>query len=233
MLQLLLAVLAGILTVGAPCILPLLPILLGSSVGQKSSARPMLVALGFIVSFSGLAILFAVFTNILGLSQNTLRQVAIVLLALFGLLMIWPSWFKKIINHFNGFIGRAQMVSRQAGSGNWGAIVLGLLLGIIWTPCAGPVLGTILTFVATANDLGRAGVLLVAYAIGAGIPMVIIGYGGQYLTTRISHLARYSQIIQQLFGVLILALAIAMFFNYDLVLQAQLTAWYPNLVPKL
>ncbi|WP_368734835.1 cytochrome c biogenesis CcdA family protein, partial [Klebsiella pneumoniae] len=70
----------------------------------------------------------------------------------------------------------------------------------VWTPCAGPVLGSILTLVATSRNLGWAGTLLVAYAIGAAIPMLAIAYGGQAATTRVRSLARISPRLQQGFG---------------------------------
>jgi cytochrome c biogenesis protein CcdA len=117
-------------------------------------------------------------------------------------------------------------MSKSVGNGNLSGFVLGLTLGLIWTPCAGPVLGSILTLIATQGNVGSAGILLTAYAIGAGIPMLIIAYGGQYITTRVRIISRYTTILQQVFGVLIIALAIAMFFQFDTQIQAWLTQHY-------
>ena len=126
-----------------------------------------------------------------------------------------------VINKANEYIG-------QSGPGNFGGFVLGVMIGIIWTPCAGPVLGSILTLIATSTDVARAGILLIAYAIGAGLPMLIIAYGSQYVTTKVRILARYSRMLQQVFGVLILALAVAIYFQYDLVIQAKLLDLFPG-----
>ncbi|MEO8066036.1 MAG: cytochrome c biogenesis CcdA family protein [Candidatus Doudnabacteria bacterium] len=232
MLQILIAILAGILTIGAPCILPLLPILLGTSIGQTSRTRPLFITLGFILTFALLGLLFAVFTKILGLSQDALRNIAIILLGLFGLFMILPNLFEKLIQYMGKYIDRANQIGAKAGSGNWGGFVLGLVLGIVWTPCAGPVLGSILTLVATQTDLARAGILLTAYAIGAGLPMLIIAYGGQLVTTKVRAFAKYTNIIQKAFGFLILALAVAMYFKYDILLQTKILQFYPSLNPK-
>ncbi len=231
MIELLFAILAGILTVGAPCILPMLPILLGSTVGQQNKYRPLFITLGFILAFSIVAFLFGLFTNILGLSPQVLRSVAVVMLAIFGIFMIWPTPFEKLTTYLSGFINSANQLSQKAGNGNFGAFVLGIMLGVIWTPCAGPVLGSILTLIATKQDLVNAAFLLFAYAIGAGIPMLLVGYGGQYFTTKVRLFAQYSRKIQQGFGVLILLLALAIHFQYDTAIQAKLLEYIP--VPNI
>lgn len=231
MIELLFAVLAGILTVGAPCILPMLPILLGTTVGQQSKWRPAFIALGFIIAFSIVAFLFGLFTNILGLSPQVLRTVAVVMLAIFGVFMVWPTPFEKLTTYLTGFINGANRLSQKAGNGNLGALVLGLMLGVIWTPCAGPVLGSILTLIATKQDIVKAGLLLLAYAIGAGIPLLLVGYGGQYVTTKVRFFAQYARRIQQGFGILILLLAGAIYFQYDTVIQAKILQYVP--VPNI
>jgi cytochrome c-type biogenesis protein len=228
MLQILIAVLAGVITIGAPCILPMLPILLGASVGQKSKTRPLFIVLGFVIFFALAALGLALLTQSLGLSAHVIRQVAIVLLGMFGLIMLYPKLFKKAVSKLGGMIGKAQSVSRKAGEGNWGGFVLGALLGLIWTPCAGPVLGSILTLIATSTNLGFAALMLVAYAIGAGIPMLLIAYGGQFISMKVRSITKYAEVIQQVFGVIILLLAISMYFGWDLVLQAKLIDLYPG-----
>lgn len=226
MLQILFAVLAGILTIGAPCILPLLPILLGASVGQQSKTRPLFIALGFVVTFALTGLLLSYLVTNLNIAPDVLRNIAIVALGIFGLFMIWPTPFEKLTIYLSGFINKANQTATKAGTGNFGGFVLGVMLGVIWTPCAGPVLGSILTLIATSTEVGRASILLVAYAIGAGIPMLIIAYGGQLVTTRVRSFAQYATRMQQVFGVLIIGLAVAMYFQYDLVLQAKILEYY-------
>ncbi len=228
MIQILLAILAGIFTIGAPCILPLLPILLGASVGQKSKTRPLFITLGFILTFSAVGLLLSVIISRFNFSPNGLRQAAIFALALFGLFMVWPTPFEKLTQSMNGIINKANQTAGQAGSGNFGGLILGIMLGVIWTPCAGPVLGSILTLIATQTDLPKAGILLFAYAIGAGIPMLIIAYGSQLVTTKIRAIAQYAGRLQQIFGLLIILLALAMYFQYDSLLQARLLDLLPG-----
>lgn len=225
MIEILLALLAGILTVAAPCILPVLPIILGTSIGQQSRWRPFFIALGFVVTFSGFTMLFAVFSNLLGVSSNVLRTISIFLLLFFGVALIIPNWFEKITSKFTRY---ARKIANPKSGGHKSGFVLGATLGVVWTPCAGPILGTILTLVATQTDLARASILITAYAFGAGIPMIAIAYGGQYVTVRIKSISKYSGLLQRVFGVIIIALAIAMIFQYDILLQNKLLEFYPG-----
>lgn len=226
MLQILFAFLAGVLTIAAPCILPMLPILLGASVGHNSKQRPLLIVLGFIVSFSAASLVLSAIVGHLGLSQNTLRDVAVAVLAVFAVFMIWPKPFEMLTLKLSGTINKAGQIGQ--GSGNMSGLILGLVLGIIWTPCAGPILASILALIALQGNSARSVSLLIAYALGAGIPMLIIAYGSQWITTKVRWIAQYATRIQQIFGVLVLLLAAAMFFQYDTLVINQLTAFFPQ-----
>jgi len=96
MLNLVLALLAGVVTVVAPCTLPMLPILLGASVGRTGKARPAMIALGFVISFSAAALLLSAAIDLFDLDPNILRTGAAVLLLGFGVLMIWPTPFERL-----------------------------------------------------------------------------------------------------------------------------------------
>lgn len=226
MSDLLLALMAGILTVAAPCILPMLPILLGTSIGQTSRARPAFIALGFTLVFSASALIFGLFSDALGLSAQGLRDAATGLLFLFGALMVWKRPFDWLMGRLNGAVNFAHSIGNRARPGNLGGLLLGMTLGAVWTPCAGPVLGAILTLIATERDLGRAATLLLTYSAGAGIPMLLIAYGGQYMSTKVRTLIPYALRLQQMFGVLILMVAAAMYFQYD----TLITLWLTDLV---
>ncbi len=216
-----LAVLAGLLTIASPCVLPVLPALLATSIGKQGRSRPAFIALGFILAFSASAIAFGLFATILGVSPEALRDTAIALLFIFGLLMVWKRPFDLLMLRVGGLINYAHHIGNRAGGGNAGGLLLGMTLGVVWTPCAGPVLGSILTLVASANETGRATGLLLCYALGAGIPMLAIAYGGQAVSARVRHVARYANRIQQFFGLIVIATAIALYFQYD----TLLTVW--------
>jgi cytochrome c-type biogenesis protein len=230
MFNLVLALLAGVVTVAAPCTLPMLPILLGASVGQTGKVRPAMIALGFVMSFSAAALALGAITRVFDFDPNVLRTAAAILLLGFGLLMLWPAPFEWLSIRLGGLTSNAagSAALRQGNQGNIGGFVLGTTLGLVWTPCAGPVLGSILTVVATSRDAAWASTQLVVYAIGAAIPMLAIAYGGQAVTTRVRSLARISPKLQQGFGVVVIAFAVASYFQYDTLIVAWLTAFYPN-----
>ncbi|UTY60092.1 cytochrome c biogenesis CcdA family protein [Massilia sp. erpn] len=224
MSEILLALAAGVLTIAAPCILPMLPFLLGSSIGASGRTRPVFIVLGFVLAFSSCALLFGLFAESLALSQQSLRDAAIVLLLAFGLLMLWKRPFEWLGQKLSGVVNLANDIGNRAQAGNLGGLVLGMTLGVVWTPCAGPVLGSILTLIATAHDLGRAALLLLCYSLGAGLPMLAIAYGGQQLSTKVRQVARYSVRMQQVFGVLTMLTAVAMYYHYDTLITVWLTA---------
>ncbi len=228
MLQILIAILAGILTIASPCVLPLLPILLGASVGQTSRARPIFITLGFVLTFGIIGVVISVLSQRSGVPSQVIRDVAAAVLLVFGVLMVFPALFEKISPLLSRLTSGA---SSGAGSGNLGGFILGVTLGFVWTPCAGPVLASILALVATQRDIAASIILLVAYSVGAGVPMLLIAYGGQYATEKVHSLARYTQFIQQVFGVLVIAIALAIYFQLDTQFYAWLLQRYPSFTP--
>ena len=119
-------------------------------------------------------------------------------------------------------------IKEPTHSGLTGEFWLGTQLGLLWTPCAGPVLGSILTIVATSKDVAWGSTLMIAYAVGAAIPMLAIAYGGQAVTTRVRSIARISPRLQQGFGVIVIGFAVASWLQYDTLIVAWLTGFYPN-----
>lgn len=224
-----LAVAAGMLTVAAPCVLPMLPVVLGASLGQRHPARPVFIALGFAFAFTAMALLFSAFAHVLGLTQDVLRRGAAGLLLVFGLLMMWPRPFQWLALRSGGWLGRLAGAGQDAGDGPWGSLVLGASLGAVWTPCAGPVLAAILTLIATEPIGARTALLLGSYAAGAALPMLAIAYGGQYATRHVQQLARHTHKLQRGFGALIVATAIAMLLQVD----GLVTAWLVQRLPSL
>ena len=228
MFDLPLAFAAGLLTIAAPCVLPMLPIILGASVGWRDPVRPLLVTLGFAITFALVAFLFGLFPSVLGLSQDTLRDASTVMLLVFGALMIWPHPFEWVAARLGPLAGTVGLAGAQAG-GPAGAVLLGASLGAVWAPCAGPVLGSILTLIASSQRLDRAALLLAAYSLGAAVPMLLIGYGGQLASTQVRALVRHTRTLQQGFGVVIVLVAVATFYQVD----TTITAWLANFYPAI
>src|SRR5437762_3503478 len=130
MLDVVLALLAGVVTVAAPCTLPMLPILLGASVGQTGSARPALIALGFVLSFSAAALFLSAIAGIFNFDPDVLRSAAAILLLGFGLLMIWPAPFEWLSSRLGGRFAGISAGNSGFHQGNIGGFVLGTTLGL-------------------------------------------------------------------------------------------------------
>jgi cytochrome c biogenesis protein CcdA len=226
MMSILLSFLAGVATITAPCTLPVLPILLGASIGSANGIRPIFIALGFVASFAAVALVFSVFIHGIGIEPETVRSLAVLLLLSFGSVLIWPrswAWLSMRLGSLGFF--KLETAERP---GALGGLVLGLALGAVWTPCAGPVLASTLTLIATSQDLAWGGILLCVYAVGAAIPLLAIAYGGQVASTRIRSIARIAPRLQQGFGVLVIGCAAAIYFQYDTLITAWLSAFYPS-----
>jgi len=142
--------------------------------------------------------------------------------------MLWPRPFEWLWARTSGLLNRVHRIPVRAESGSVGGFVLGTTLGLVWTPCAGPVLASILTVIATAPHIEWAALLLIVYAVGAAVPMLAIAYGGQFVTTRVRGIARVSHCLQQGFGAVIIVFAVATYLQYDTLITAWFSEFYPN-----
>ncbi|MET0858040.1 MAG: cytochrome c biogenesis CcdA family protein [Telluria sp.] len=224
-----LALLAGVLTIASPCVLPVMPILLGSSSDRPNRTRPLFIIAGFILTFAAFAMLLAVVSSAAEIAQQSLRNTALAILAISGLVRLWPAPYNWLMARLDGPLQRVGARGANAGSGNAGGFVIGMSLGAVWTPCAGPVLASILVLVVKAQNLGFSALLVTLYAIGAAIPMLAILYGGQYMTRRVRIVARHAELMQQVFGVLVIFTALAIYLQYDILAYSYISSFYPSL----
>jgi cytochrome c biogenesis protein CcdA len=220
------ALLAGVLTIASPCVLPLLPVVLGTSVERAQRGRPVFIVAGFVLAFAGLGVALSLLSQSAAFAHEAVRGASTVLLALFGLLRIWPRPYDWLVARLGGPLQRLAAPGAARGAGNTGGFLLGMSLGAVWTPCAGPVLASILILAAKAQDIGHSGLLLLLYAVGAGIPMLGIAYGGQFIATRVRRIARHSGRLQQGFGLLLILTAIAIHFQYDVLVYAWIADFF-------
>lgn len=217
-----LALAGGLLTVASPCVLPILPIILGGTFRQADRTRPLLIVAGFVISFSALGMLLASASQQVATAHETVRHVGIAMLALTGLAMVWKTPYGWLMNKLTDVLRPLASESSTDHAGKLGGLLLGMSLGAVWTPCAGPVLASILVLVAQAHDFGWSFTLLFLYACGASIPMLLIAYGGGVVRARIHLVVRYADRLQQVFGVLILATAGVIYLQYDVLIYARL-----------
>jgi cytochrome c biogenesis protein CcdA/thiol-disulfide isomerase/thioredoxin len=206
--------LAGVVTAISPCVLPVLPVLLA---GGASGRKPFRIVAGLVLSFSVFTLFAAWILDQLGLPQDFLRNAAIVLLFVMAATLLIPQAAILIERPLAAF---SRFRPKNAGGG----FFLGATLGLVFVPCAGPVLATV-TVVAAQNHVGfRAIVLTLAYSLGAAIPMLLIARGGREASTR---LRRHAEALRMASGVVIGAVALALVFHLDDRI-AQFTPGYTN-----
>jgi cytochrome c biogenesis protein CcdA/thiol-disulfide isomerase/thioredoxin len=221
------AFLAGIFTVLSPCILPILPALLSAGTA-RGKWRPFGIIIGLIVSFSFFTLALTAIVRTFGISANYLRYAAIVLISLFGIVMLFPrlsDWFAKVTARIAGVGLKMQPLQAK---GFWGGIVFGCALGLLWTPCAGPILATITTLVATQAVTTTAILMTLAYSIGAGIPLFLIAYGSSKIIAASRFLSKHAEGIRRFFGGVMIVLAVVLAFQWDMLLEQKLIGYLPQ-----
>ncbi|MGA7953116.1 MAG: cytochrome c biogenesis CcdA family protein [Gloeobacterales cyanobacterium] len=219
-----LALLAGLATIFSPCILPILPILVGRAL-QSHRYGPLALVLGLALSFALTGSLLGFSAQFLGPLTSLLRQGAIVLLFLLGVSAAFPKLGYRAFSRL--FV--VHPPSEPQHRGLWGEFWVGTQLGLVWVPCAGPILGSIITLVAIKQAILFGFVSLLAYALGAGIPMLAIAYSSQNLSQNLRWLYPHMENIQRTSGVLIAASAVAILLGWDNQLQVLLAPLFPPL----
>jgi cytochrome c biogenesis protein CcdA/thiol-disulfide isomerase/thioredoxin len=226
------AFVSGIITILSPCILPVLPIVLaGGSSGGK--ARPFGVISGFVVSFSFFTLALSAIVQALGVPADAMRYVAIALIVIFGLVMLIPKLFA-------GFeIAVSRIASRGSGAGSgrgiskpkagfWGGIPVGLSLGLVWTPCVGPIMASVISLALSQKVDGGSIFVTLAYTVGTAIPMLAIMLGGRALIAKVPALSRNAGGIQRVFGVVMILMGVALAFQWDRQVQTAVLRAFPS-----
>jgi cytochrome c-type biogenesis protein len=216
------AILAGILTVLSPCVLPILPILVGRSL-QSHRYGPVALVMGLVGGFAVAGSLLGISASWLTGFANFLRSGAIVLLLLLGILTLFPNWS----HHLFSYLPLQRWTKERPRMGLWGEFWLGTQLGLLWTPCAGPVLGGILVLAAVNHQVMSAFGLLLAYGFGAALPLIALAYGGRKLTQQFLGLRRHSAVLQKVGGAIVVVTALFILLGWDVQIQLWLAPFFP------
>ncbi len=211
------AVVAGVLTILAPCTLPVVPLVLG--VGSMAGRRRALgLLIGFGLTFVAVTVLFASLLAALGLTTSTLRLMSAVLLGAVGVSLALP-WLGARIDVALGSLGRAgnRVTGKGTGSGLVGGLILGGAIGLIWAPCVGPIMAAVIAIAASHGPTPEAVAIAAAYVVGAAIPMGLIAGWGRRATDsmRMIPAAR----LQRSFGLAMILSAVLIVSGLDLSIE--------------
>lgn len=166
---------AGVVSILSPCVLPILPILIASAL-SRHRLGPLALAMGLALSFALVGTFIATVGASIGLGSETLRRVAAVLMVLFGAVML-SSRLQELFARLSSRLGSSgqQALGAVKGEGPGSQFVIGLLLGLVWSPCVGPTLGAAATLAAQGQNLGQIALLMAVFGLGAGLPLLLLG----------------------------------------------------------
>lgn len=178
-MDMILAYAAGLLTLINPCVLPILPIVLASSV-QDSRAGPVWLALGMSASFVALGLGVATLGRSVGLTEENVSNAAAIVMIGFGVVLLVPRLSAGFATATAGVSARADAgFDDVAQSGPGGQILGGVLLGAVWSPCIGPTLGGAISLASQGESLMRAAAIMVFFAMGVSTIILALGYGAR------------------------------------------------------
>lgn len=219
------AFISGLLTVFSPCVLPILPIILASGIGG-SKMRMSGTITGLVLSFTIASLLLATIVKVFGIPSDIIRNIAVLLLIIFGIPLVFPEFGQKVqvilerYWHFQPLHAKSQDFM--------GGLVTGISLGIVWTPCVGPILGAVATF-AALNSLSLTTLIITfSYALGVGIPLYYISKGGNSILGSLGVIKTNNQNLRQTFGAIILLTALLIYSGTDKAIQAWTLRHLPS-----
>lgn len=213
-----LAFLEGFALIVSACILPVLPLVLAASVGG-GRRRPFGIIIGFVLAFSVFAILARKIVALFGVQLDTIKTISLVLLALFGVILLssrLSDKFSALTQGAADFGNRlAARGEQKLGGGLLSGVLIGTLIGLVWTPCAGPILAVVLVQVIRQQNNLASDAVVLAFGLGAALPMLAIALTGRTLMNKLPFLVRRAEGMRRAFGVLILVSVAYIGFGFD------------------
>ncbi len=191
-----LAVGAGVASVLSPCVLPVVPVIMAGA-ERQDRVRPLLVVTGLSLMFMIMGAVSSLFGALLVGRTRYLEVAGAVIILLMGAVVLFDlKLFKRLYQLSN---------IRVKGTGRFAGLLLGMALGLVWVPCIGPFLSSILAMVGTSGELTKGIVLLGFYSLGLAIPMLIVAYSSHLLQRKLSALSRHEAIFRYVTGGVLIA----------------------------
>lgn len=220
---------AGSLTTLSPCVFPLLPLVLGGGL-QNSRWSPVAMGLGMALSFALIGLLLGAAGPALGIDGDSVRIAGAWLLIAFAVVMLVPAANARFTEWMLPIASSANSASQRLDAGSLGgAFLLGGVLGLVWSPCSGPLLASALTLVASEGGAGRGALILGVFGLGAATPLVAVAYASRagFAKARDWVLARIER-IKKGFGILLGLVGIAILTGADKWLEARVLTLLPE-----
>jgi cytochrome c-type biogenesis protein len=222
-MEFLLAYAAGLLTLINPCVLPVLPIVLAGSL-QSSRYGPLALAGGMGLAFITLGFGVIAAGHLIGLREETVAQAGAIMMMIFGAVLMVPQLSARFATATAGVAAKADDGMRDMQSDGWqGQFLGGLLLGAVWSPCVGPVLGSAISLASQGEELVRAFFIMVSFAIGIGTVIIALGYGARAaLQKRMGTLRRFANASRPFLGAIFFLVGLAIYMRWHLIAEIWL-----------
>ncbi|HWT08713.1 MAG TPA: cytochrome c biogenesis protein CcdA [Roseomonas sp.] len=229
MASLLLAGLAGILASLSPCVLPILPIVLAAA-GAEHRLGPLALAAGLAMSFAASGMLLGLAGFALGLDGEVLRLGAAVLMLLAGLALLAAPLAARLSAAAEHALQPVMgLASRMSSRGAGGQFMLGAVLGLAWAPCTGPALGAAVALSAQAATAPRAAATMLVFAIGAALPLLVLGYAARGAAPSLRRrLGSAGGLARPVLGAALLLFGVLVLTGLDKRIEAAATAALPD-----
>lgn len=208
------AFISGFFTILAPCIWPLLPIILSTSLSPDGGhRRPLGITVGIMVSFAAFTLTISYIVSLFHINPDVFRIIGAGVIAVLGLALIIPAFNQLLEVGVSKLTGRIRPSGTPVSGGFGSGFITGLSLGLVWSPCAGPILATIATLAATQSVTFQVVLVTVAYVFGMGIPLFIFAYAGRRFVHKSRSISPYTGRLQQAIGIVMIITAIGMYTN--------------------
>jgi cytochrome c-type biogenesis protein len=225
---------AGVLTILSPCVIPLVPIVLGSA-AQRHRFGPLALAIGLVASFTLAGFLIATVGASVGLDGERVRKISAILLLLVGIALLIPraqGWLEHIMGPLASWAGERQ--ARLERFGLVGQAGIGVLLGLVWSPCVGPTLGAATVLAAQGKNLGEVAFVMLAFALGIATVLLAMAMATQKLMSRWRvRLMNASTRGRRILGALMLLVGVLIITGTDRALEATVIGILPDWVTNL
>lgn len=220
---------AGSLTTLSPCVFPILPLVVGGAV-QANRLAPVAMGVGMTASFALIGLFLGALGPALGIDADSVRTFGATLLIAFAAVMLVPWLSERFTKWMLPIASSANAASSRLDSGSLaGAVLLGGMLGLVWSPCSGPLLASALTLVASEGGATNGALILGLFGVGAAVPLVAVAYASRsgFAKAR-SWMLRHIDRIKQAFGWLIGLTGIAILTGADKWLEARIVGLLPD-----
>jgi cytochrome c biogenesis protein CcdA len=226
---LLLAFLAGLVTILNPCVLPLVPIIVGSALG-KSRAGPLALAGGLVASFTTFGFGAIAFGHALGIDEGAVRNLAGALLLAAGAVLLVPQAQAALAVAAAPIAGYGnRRLAQVSGEGWHGQAIVGLLLGLVWAPCVGPTLGVAIAAASQGDNLIASFIIFLAFGLGVATSILAFAYGSRRaMGERRNTLVAIARHGKPLFGAALVVVGAMVLSGFDKVLEAALLDMLPR-----